>query len=386
MRQLLALCARDTGSEAMYSLLEQALAGFRQSATDASWRQLLHEAEHHGMAPLFYRHLGQLGGATLPPSSRRLLQSLYLRGRHAADIRNRAMADILAAYDAAGIRVLLVKGIALANSAYSEPGLRPMRDIDLLVARDQLAAARDILAGLGWQMEQHHDIPEGYYHLPPLVKILDGLPVTIELHGNLLPLHARYPRWPLERSWDTAATGQLHDRSYRTLSLEDTLRTVYLHGFQAPLTYEPFRLIHVADMVTLTEKYLDDIQWEQVLAAEPILPAVISRFHFLTPLRERVIEKLGCDIGRKPTGIGRPYQGWPRRRLADTNGGELPRLLLDTLWPPEWWLQVYHGRLSGIGYWQARLLIHPRMLCRWVRDFIHAAQSARPSDRPRAAI
>lgn len=369
MRQLLSLCARDTGSEPMYGLLEQALGTFARTADDASWQRLLHEAEQQGIAALLHKHLAELGTSPVPRCWRRLLHSLALRSRHANLTRNHAMAQILAAYDAADIRVLLVKGIALANSAYSEPGLRAMRDIDLLVGMDQIQQARDILGELGWATERHHDIPDDYYHLPPMVRLCDSLPVTIELHGYLLPLHGGYPRWPLEKSWDAGANGQLDGRLFRTLSLEETLYHVYLHGLQAPLTYEPLRLIHVADLVTLTEKYLEDIQWEQLRTIAPTLPAVLSRLHFLTPLRGGVLDRLGCDVSRKPAGIGLPYAGWPCRRPAKVAGGELWRLARDTLWPAEWWLQVYHGRLSGPGYWQARLLEHPRLLWRWVKAF-----------------
>ncbi|MGR0482114.1 MAG: nucleotidyltransferase family protein [Candidatus Electronema sp. V4] len=169
---------------------------------------------------------------------RRALQSLRLRSRHASGIRSRAAAEI--------ISTCAAEGIALAGAVYSEPGLRPMRDIDLLLRHEDAARTEELLLALGWQQETGHDIPPDYYHLPPLVKTMDGLPVTVELHRNLLPLHARYPRWPLEKSWHSSRPVAIGGAACRTLSWEDTLRSVYLHGFQAPLSYEPFRLIHVA--------------------------------------------------------------------------------------------------------------------------------------------
>ena len=366
--KLLQLCARDTGHEAMYSQLEQLLAVIQKTAADSSWNKTLYAAEHEGLGPLLHKHLNHIGWGSVPQHFRRLLQSLFLRSKNASGIRNQAMQEVLTAYDAAGIQVLLVKGIALANFAYSDPGLRPMRDIDLLVSEDNLLPAQHILHDLGWQSE-NHDIPNDYYHLPPLTKTLDRLPVTIELHRNLLPLHARYPRWPFEKSWKAARAGKINGRVFHTLSLEDTLRTVYLHGFQAPLTYEPFRLIHVADMVTLAENYLDAINWEHLWAEEPILPAVLSRFHFLTPLQKCVINRLKLDIRHEPRGVGLPYSGWPYRRLADTDNKELMQLAKDTFWPSTWWMQVYHGYLAGFFYWQARLFEHPRILWRWAKDY-----------------
>jgi hypothetical protein len=368
MLKLLPLCARDYGHETMYSLLDQELTVLHKTPADSLWIQMLYDAEHHGLAPLLHKHINYIGWGAVPKRFKRLLQSLFLRSRYASSVRNQAIQEILTAYDAADIQVLLVKGIALANFAYSDPGLRPMRDIDLLVSQENILQAQHILHDLGWRSADH-DISNDYYHLPPLIKILDGLPVPIELHRNLLPLHASYPRWPLEKSWNAAHAGKINDRAFRTLSLEDTLRSVYLHGFQAPLTYEPFRLIHVADMVTLTEKYLDAMNWEHIRVEEPILPAVISRFHFLTPLQERVIVRLNLDVRWKPRGIGLPYSGWPRRRLADMDSHAFMQLAKDTLWPSAWWMQVYHGHLAGFLYWHARLFEHPRMLWRWAKDY-----------------
>ncbi len=371
MPKLLSLCARDHGYETMYSLLDQELTVLHKTTADSSWIQMLYEAEHHGIAPLLYKHINHIGWGAIPKQFKRQLQSLFLRNRNASNIRNHAMQEILTAYDAADIKVLLVKGIALANFTYSDPGLRPMRDIDILVSQEKLLKAQNILKYLGW-LQQEHNIPDDYYHLPPASKTIDDLPVTIELHRNLLPFHARYPRWPFEKSWDTACTGKFTDKIFYTLSLEDTLRLVYLHGFQAPLTYEPFRLIHVADMITLTEKYLDAINWERIRADEPTLPAIISRFHFLTPLQERVIIRLNLETRNEPDGIGLPYNGWPRRRLTETDIKDLFQLVKETLWPSTWWLQVYHGHLQGLYYWRARLFEHPRMVWRWFKDYCRA--------------
>uniref|UniRef100_UPI004055C2CA nucleotidyltransferase domain-containing protein n=1 Tax=Candidatus Electronema sp. TaxID=2698783 RepID=UPI004055C2CA len=368
-RRLLALCACDAAEQETLVRLERAAAAFRQTADDADWNLLLHEAEREGMAPLLHKHLGAVGwGGGAPEPFRRALQSLRLRSRHASGIRSRAAAEIISTCAAEGIDLLAVKGIALAGAVYSEPGLRPMRDIDLLLRHEDAARAEALLLSLGWQQEAGHDIPPDYYHLPPLVKTMDGLPVTVELHRNLLPLHARCPRWPLEKSWPSSRPVAIGGAACRTLSWEDTLRSVYLHGFQAPLSYEPFRLIHAADLVTLAAKFLDEIDWEQARAEEPALSAALSRLHFLTPLPDRVISRLRLDISRKPAGIGLPYSGWPLRKLAETRRSGLLRLALDTIWPPEWWLQVYHGHLSGLPYWRARLIEHPRMVWRWFKD------------------
>ncbi len=369
IREILSLCARNTGHQVMYTRLEQALLTFEATAGADAWNRLLYEAEQQGIAPLLHHHSQQID-VPFPQDFRRLLHSLYLRSRQANTVRNRAVAEILTRYHAADIPVLAVKGIALCNFLYEEPGLRPMRDMDLLVSESNLGAAQEILLDLEYLPAEQHDIPEDYYHLPPLVKTVAGLPLTIELHRNLLPFHPRYPLWPLEKSYADSRRFIINGIAARTLSLEETLQYVYLHGFQAPLTYEPFRLLHVADMVSLVDKYSEQINRKRLRKHWPAATNVLSRFHSLTPLQDKVISRFDLPVEKQPDRIiGQPYQGWPQRHLKDISRGQFPRLVWNTLLPSRWWLQLYYGHLNGYGYWKARLFEHPREVWRWLKGY-----------------
>jgi Uncharacterised nucleotidyltransferase len=369
VQKILALCARNSGNDAMYTELISTLAAF--PAQENSWKEMVHKAEQHGVASLLHKHVQDID-LQIPKASRRLLQSLYLRNRRSNVSRNGAVVEIINAYRHAGIDVLLVKGIALCNFVYSEIALRPMRDIDLLVKKSDLKNAECILLDLGYSPAQHHSIPHDYYHLAPLEKKIDGLPVGIELHHNLLPFHPQYPLWPLERSYHDAREIKIDGISAHTLSLEDTLHYVYLHGFQAPLTYEPYRLMHVADVVSLVEKYVSEMDWEQIQREKTTLVNRISRFHFLTPWSEPVCEQLGFDIEKKPRGIGSSYNGWPLRKIKDVDRCNAIILLQETLFPSQWWLQLYYGYLYGSGYWKARCFEHPRTIWRWIKVYWYA--------------
>jgi hypothetical protein len=377
IRKILALCARDTGHEVMYSQLEQTLFSFEKAATVDSWNKLLYMAEKQGLAPLLYHHSQQIS-FQFPANFTRLLRSLYLRARQANSLRTNAVTEILTWFAAADLQVLTVKGIALCHFLYKEPGLRPMRDIDLLVSEKDLAAARKILLNHDYLPAEQHDTPEDYYHLPPLVKNIAGLPVTIELHRNLFPAHPRYPVWPLEKLYSNTHSFNINTTTAHTLSLEETLWYVYLHGFQAPLTYEPFRLIHVADIVSLIEKYPDQLDLRFLQKKWPVVTNVLSRFHSLTPLQEQVIKHFHLPVKKYPHDAGRPYQGWPQHRFKKTSLRKLPQLLRDTFFPSRWWVQLYYGHLEGYGYWHALLFEHPRTVWRWMKDyfFLYMASSS----------
>lgn len=50
-------------------------------------------------------------------------------------------------------RVACLKGLALADGLYEDPGLRPSTDLDLLIADADFTAAIEVLSALGWQAE-----------------------------------------------------------------------------------------------------------------------------------------------------------------------------------------------------------------------------------------
>lgn len=367
MWNILQLCARDVAHGCMAQELAIAIHSFQ--ARKGSWNSLIATAEQHGIASLLYKHVKD-HGAEIPKESKRLLQSLYLRNRRANTIRNRAVNEIVEAYGGEGIDLLLVKGIALCNFVYSEIALRPMRDIDLLVRKSDLERAQAILVELGYRPAEDHAIPDDYYHLVPMEKVIDGLPVGIELHHNLLPLHPQYPLWPLDRSFSSSREIMVGGSCARTLSLTDTLYYVYLHGFQAPLTYEPYRLMHVADIVSLVEKYTTELDCPHIAQVSPTYCSAISRFHFLTPWSERVAQEFSFDLETRPKGVGKPFRGWPLQKLKNTRLANLPLLIKETLFPPQWWLQLYYGYLGGAAYWRVRCFVYPRTLWRWAKSYL----------------
>jgi hypothetical protein len=367
-RTILGLCARDHGHPDMYERLNQALFAFDRR--DGSWEQLVHGAEHHGISPLLYKHITHLG-FNLPDGHHRILRSLCQRCRLSNQIRNSAIAELIGCYQQEKIGHLLVKGIALANFVYSDPDLRPMRDIDLLVRRNDLEKAENILLELGYHQKQNHEIPEGYYHLPPLEKTIEGLPVTIELHHNLLPLDPSYPRWPLEKSFDSVQPITIKGIETATLNLEDNLYYLYLHGFCSPLTYEEFRFIHVADIVSLTEKFYQQVDWHRVHLQFRRMPAILSRFHFITPWQEKIISGLKLDLNNAPSRPGIGYRGWPLHKITKGSLKGLLLLIYETLYPSQWWTQIYYGHISGMDYLRVRLFLHPRAIWRWIKALIH---------------
>jgi hypothetical protein len=157
-----------------------------ERATRIVWLRLsaLGIVPRHDIAGQQLEHLGRIGGF------------------HAEHLRER-LAETVAALRHAGIDVVLLKGAALAHSAYDSFLERPMSDLDLLVPPESATRAHEVAQTVGWNWDRT-TFPlsryEGHHHRPPLDDAA-GTGVRLELHtGIALDGH------PFAISFDTLKT------------------------------------------------------------------------------------------------------------------------------------------------------------------------------------
>lgn len=104
-------------------------------------------------------------------------------------------AEVVQAFEAAGIRSILLKGPALARWLYDEGAMRPYADCDLLVQPDSFQAAESILVAMGFEREGLDSILDDWPKHARTWKRPDGS--TIDLHVTLVGIGVA-PR----RAWD----------------------------------------------------------------------------------------------------------------------------------------------------------------------------------------
>lgn len=177
-------------------LEEPAAAAARAAAFEAivareeiDWQRLLVLTVQQRAASVLWPQLAALPAGRVPAEFGRALQ------QHAmiAEFRQRHLAArlhaVLAELDAAGIRVLLLKGAALALTLYRDLVDRPMGDIDLLVDAVDALRAETLLRTTGWR-QSGSDACAGFYeqhhHGMPL-ESADGAGIGLEIHTDLLP-------------------------------------------------------------------------------------------------------------------------------------------------------------------------------------------------------
>ncbi len=330
------------------------------------WDGLLLDAEQQGLGPLLHWHLHHLG-VSCPDQFRRSARLLFLRHHHVNTIYTQVLREALELLHNAGIDALVLKGAGLCHTIYPEIGLRPMRDIDLLVRKEQSRQAQDIFISMGFT-ESRAPRPVDHFHLPSLHKKVQGISVCFELHHGLFPNCPPYYRQiDFDILLHRAMKIDLDGLEAYCLGNEDMLWHIFEHGLHMPLTYEPYKLITVADLVTLVETKHEEIDWERLRAACPTILAALPLLHHLTPWQKQVLDKFSWKTQPVPAGVGEPFHGWPHLRLSEQKDKEFFAILRNTFLPPEWWVRVYYG-VGGIwGLFICRWVSHPRHIFWWMR-------------------
>jgi hypothetical protein len=228
--------------------------------SSSAWARLVNEAADHGLAPMLHHRIRSIEGEfPVPAPTARRLQDLSVHN----ELRNRsayaALVPVLQTLENDRVDVLLLKGVFLAQCVYSDPALRPMADIDLLVRRDQLASSERVLRSMGYERAGNgtYDPTSGdRCHLPAFIA---PAALPIELHWSLVrPSCASID---FERLWGSAQAAEVAGIQVFGLSEEHLLHHLCLHvschhRFRVPL-------LQLYDVFAALRRYRD-LDWHRL--------------------------------------------------------------------------------------------------------------------------
>ena len=116
------------------------------------WDELVSLSSTHGVLPLLHRHLANAAWPARPipvaaaATFRAMAERIAQRGLFLAD----ELAALLRVFDEHQLRVVPLKGPILARQLYGSPAMRPVNDIDLLVAEGDVPRVSELLAERGY--------------------------------------------------------------------------------------------------------------------------------------------------------------------------------------------------------------------------------------------
>ncbi|MBU1726820.1 MAG: nucleotidyltransferase family protein [Candidatus Omnitrophica bacterium] len=227
---------------------------------------------------------------------------------------------IISVFQKSDIKVILLKGAFLAREIYRNIGLRSMTDIDILIKKEDLRLAHEVLISMGY-------IEPGAYKdflqsdsLTPLNSLMytksgqRGLMVHLHWHliNSTWPLDHWVKKMDMRRIWELARPMTIDGTQVFMLSPEHLL----IHLSEHALNHSFEKLIILSDIAAALEYYGNDFDWKlfreeaerfdllfivyQALAfVSRSLGQQIPQFEEIKPARRSVLEKMSFLLMRR---------------------------------------------------------------------------------------
>ena len=228
----------------------------------SDWDAVIQQSARHGVSPLLYWRMENLGAAIrIPASTLRELREAYLSSAARNMRLLHELSRVLRALQSDGTPVIALKGVHLAEVVYGNIALRPMGDVDLLVRKADLSGVVSRLLEIGYRPSRRFYVEvecAASQHVPPLYK--SGA-APLEIHWSI----AR-PTSPfaidLDGLWQRARPTIISGIQALALSPEDLVLHLCLHtSFQHVLTAG---LRAYCDVSETIQHYQGRVNWPQV--------------------------------------------------------------------------------------------------------------------------
>jgi hypothetical protein len=246
--------------------LDKATAILRESL---DWEYIISLAGLEGVTSLVYDRLKNNRLEQFVPEPILIrLESIYYTYSAQNALFYEELARVSAVLEQGSIPVIMFKGVFLAAGIYENIALRPMRDLDLLLKKEDVASAVNVLEKFGYQpivaVEEQLNNPFNY----SLTLSKGGVgiynSVTVDLHWQILNsswmMGLSSEKFDMRTVWANTETAVIAGIRMRLLSAEDLLISLSINAFNH--CYE--RLILLADFAQVLKKYQDKIDWKTV--------------------------------------------------------------------------------------------------------------------------
>ena len=290
--QLLIYAARLSLDEAATEQVRQLL------HADLDWDYLRSQADRHNLLPLLHQHLSDFQDLVPAAVMAQLRsdvgnitrRSIYLTGE---------LLKLLEILEANKLDAVPFKGPTLAAIAYGDVGLREFADLDILVRKDDLARVMELLSDNGLQPTPALTTSQqaALRRFECAHNFGDEGKVLFDVHWNFAAPYSSF-KLPVDRIWERRQRVSIGGRQLLTLSSEDLLLVLCLHG----ATHFWERLGWIADVAALISRE-ENLNWQQVIAdaAKPgnkrmlWLGLSLANKLLAAPLPDRVLKEIQTD-------------------------------------------------------------------------------------------
>jgi hypothetical protein len=203
---------------------------FPRKYFDLNWPLFLSISNKHAVQTFLFKIISQSGLVSLfPEEVITKLRFAYHNNYKKNFFIHNNLFKIIDALSRKSIDVMLLKGTALIQVLYNDYGLRPMRDVDILVSKGQFHESLRILKELNFEVDERSQSQDFYlqyfYHLA----LTNNLNIVIELHWNLTE---PWNFFQIENSllWESAKTAKFFEQEAKIPSIEHLILHICLQN------------------------------------------------------------------------------------------------------------------------------------------------------------
>jgi hypothetical protein len=225
-----------------------------------TWDYLFELARRHSVLPLLFRQLQQHASTIVPEAQLSRLKKHYQENSARNVVLTAELTRLIKLLNQENIEVVPYKGPLLAQFAYGDLGLRRFVDLDVIVRKEDVLRARELLLADGYVAAKdlsnaQQDVLLRTQHNLQFTK--DDRQLIVELHWEVSS-HLFASSVNSDELWRSLKPAELAGVEVKTLSIEDLLFSLCIHGSRH--LWE--RLSWVCDIAELTRQ---EINWEALL-------------------------------------------------------------------------------------------------------------------------
>ncbi|MCU4743577.1 nucleotidyltransferase family protein [Halobacteria archaeon AArc-m2/3/4] len=302
--RLVVECIRASGTSG------EELTASLEGPREIDWDNVLDITSAHGVTTLVSKTLHRHRSDAVPDG---ILEELQARSQFFARRNLRMMQEVAAlsaAFDRHDIRAIPYRGPVVADVAYGSVGHREFGDLDFLVLRDDLPAAKSVLLERGYEPRYTLETTAGLTNTQEWAYVQfardypfdhESDPFEVELHWRIVSQH--FPTGiDLETVWERRSSLSIAGTEVPVLSHEDRLLMCCVHGTR----HRWERLQWLCDVARYVESHSFD--WDVILERAKdhhcermlLLGLAVTRDVLDTPLPDVVQQPIDADPTIEP--------------------------------------------------------------------------------------
>jgi hypothetical protein len=254
-------CARTTVDEETVQKMKQLL------SSPFDWEYFIRAAERHKVSSLLYQNMKVLG-KEVPDNVRAHLKNRHLEVVARTMVLSHELGTILKIFNGKGIKVICLKGVCLGEIVYKDMGMRSFNDIDVLVKKEDIPLAKELLAHTYKLLD--------YYPTKWHEKWWTGLcedaqirfanvdrKIMIEVHWDIQSLSTPFTI-DIKDFWMCAQPVTIALVDTLMFSPENLVQHLCVH-MDKHIQKNAFRLKMCCDIAEVIRHYREEIDWEKLL-------------------------------------------------------------------------------------------------------------------------